>query len=168
MLKRLAVILSLPLMLAPVARADDTAAVAAERILFVYDTIDKSNSFYVATLRELLVAEGYQVKEARAGELLQSGAGPYDRVVIYGMVMAFNWKSMVRDWMKAQTDLSNRKAHVFVTANRWFRENLLRDLVKLTKEKRATVVDAVSMATNKVSDADKKEKMRSFVAGLKK
>jgi uncharacterized protein YdaL len=156
------------LLVALTVQANDQPDTGSTRVLFVYDTVDKASRFYVEAFRELLAKEPFQVEEASAGELRHKDPSSYDCVVIYGMVMAFNMKSMVRKWVKAQKNMENRKVFVFVTANRWFNNNLRKDLVNLATKRRATVVDAVSMATNKVSDADKREKIQSFLAGVKR
>jgi|WetSurMetagenome_2_1015567.scaffolds.fasta_scaffold88704_1 hypothetical protein len=149
-------------------RADDTLTTAHDKVLFVYDTITKATTFYVETIRENLKKESFQVDEASSGGLRQKDPSQYNHVVIYGMVMAFDLKSPVRGWLKSQKSLENKNVFIFVTANRWFNENLLKDLTKLATKKRATVVDAVSMATNKVSDAEKREKILGLLAQMKK
>jgi menaquinone-dependent protoporphyrinogen IX oxidase len=148
--------------------ATDTLDVTPDKVLFVYDTITKPSAFYVETIRENLEKESFQVDEASSSALRQKDPSQYHQIVIYGMVMAFNMKSSVRSWLKSQKNLENKKVFIFVTANRWFDENLRKDLAKLATKKNATVVDAVSMATNKVSDAEKREKMTALIAQVKK
>lgn len=159
-------VFSLFLFFALTAQAADTATTPQERLLFVYDTLDKGSLPCVQAIRDELAGAGFAVDEASAGALRRTDAKPYDRLVIYGMVMAFNWKSTVRDWLKTQNNLENRKIFIFVTANRWFKDNLHRDLVKLASQKKATVVDAVSMATNKVSDREKRLKIKTLLAAI--
>jgi len=67
----------------------------------------------------------------------------YDTVLIYGMVQAFNMKSPIRDWLKANPGLENKRVFLFVTANRWFLKNLFVQLTKLLDKQKADVVDAV-------------------------
>jgi hypothetical protein len=148
--------------------AADSLDVTPVKVLFVYDTIDKASAFYVETIRENLKKALFQVDEASSGGLRQKDPSQYRHVVIYGMVMAFNLKSSVRRWLKSQKSLENKNVFIFVTANRWFNENLRKDLAKLATKKRATVVDAVSMATNKVNDAEKREKMMALLSQVKK
>jgi putative aminopeptidase FrvX len=130
--------------------------------------IDKGSKFYVETIRELLGKEAFQVEVASSDGLRNKDASPYQYVVIYGEVMAFTMKSAVKKWVKAQKSLENKKLLVFVTASRWFNEKLRKDLVTLAEKKRATVVDAVSMATKKATEAEKHEKIRALIATLKK
>ena len=148
--------------------ANDTLAATPQKVLFIYDTLDKGSTFYIEAIRHQLTLEGFQVDEASSGNLKQKDISPYKQIVIYGMVMAFNWKSMVRNWLKAQKDLSNRKVYIFVTANRWFLKNLHKDLVKLAIKKHATVVDAISMATNKATEEEKKEKINTLLSQVEK
>jgi len=162
------ILLPAVLLFALPSQATDTLDATPAKVLFVYDTIDKLSSFYVNTFRENLKNESFQVDEASAAGLRQKDPSQYDQIIMYGMVMAFNMKSLVRKWLKSQKSLENKQLFIFVTANRWFNENLRKDLEKTASQKHATVVDAVSMATNKVSEAEKREKIKGLLAQVKK
>ena len=161
-------ILPAALLFAFPSRAADSLDVTPDKVLFVYDTIDKASAFYVGTIRENLKKAQFLVDEASSGGLRQKDPLPYNHVVIYGMVLAFNLKSPVRDWLKSQKNLENKKIFIFVTANRWFNEKLCKELAKLATKQRATVVDAVSMATNKATNEEKREKMMALFSKIKK
>ena len=161
-------VLSSTLLFAYPSWATDTLDVTPAKVLFVYDTITKPSAFYVETIRENLKDASFQVDEASSSALRHKDPSQYSHIVMYGMVMAFNMKSSVRKWLKSQKSLENKKLFIFVTANRWFNENLRKDLVKLASQKNATVVDAVAMATNKVSEAEKREKITALLAQMKR
>jgi hypothetical protein len=90
-----------------------------------------------------------------------------DRIFIHGMVMAFNMKSMIRDWLKQGPDLEGKKITLLVTANRWTLDALTRDLTKLLKKDKATVVEAVSMATKSMDSSAKEKAIGEMVGHLK-
>ena len=162
------ILLPAVLLFALPSRAADTLDVTPAKVLFVYDSITKPSAFYVETIRENLKDASFQVDEASSSALRHKDPSQYSHIVMYGMVMAFNMKSSVRKWLKSQKSLENKKLFIFVTANRWFNENLRKDLVKLASQKNATVVDAVAMATNKVSEAEKREKITALLAQMKR
>jgi flavodoxin len=155
------------LLIALTSQANDTLTATTPKVLFVYDTNNKATKIYIEAIRSRLSGDGFTVDEASSSSLKKKDPSSYDKIVIYGMVMAFNAKSMVRNWLKAQKDLAGKKVYIFVTANRWSEEKLHKDLVKLSAKKKAIVVDAVSMATNKVSDEKKREKAVEFLVKIK-
>ena len=63
--------------------------------------------------------------------------------------------------------MKSRKVSLFVTANRWFLDNLYRDLTGLLKKDGADVIDAVSQATKNLNEADKLALVREQVSKLK-
>jgi hypothetical protein len=146
------------------ASAGDTASAAT--VFFVHDSTQKQSAFYVNAVAERIRKSGRNFREESAEGAASLDASPYQVVVLYGMVMAFNFKSEVRHWLKSVESLKNKRVFVIVTANRWFKGHLLRDLVALSGERGATVVDAVSMATNKMSDTEKLAKIDSCLAKL--
>ena len=139
----------------------------AEKTLFVYDEVNDQSKPYIGHFREAFVAEGIPFEEATASELKTKDLSPYDTIVLHGMVMAFNTKSPIRDWLKTGPDLSGKRIHLFVTANRWFLDKLFGDLTKLLNKDKADVVDAVSMATKKTTDAEEADAVRVFVARMR-
>lgn len=147
--------------------ANDSLTTVSPKVLFVYDTNGKATKIYIEAIRSKLNADGFAIEEASSKNLKQKDPSSYEKIVIYGMVMAFNAKSVVRHWLKAQKDLAGKKVYIFVTANRWCKDKLHKDLVKIATKKKAIVVDAVSMATNKVSDEKKREKAVEFLVKIK-
>jgi hypothetical protein len=161
-------ILSTILLFAFHAPANDTPGTERSRVLFVYDTVDKNSKFYIETIRAYLRERAIEVDDAAVGNLHSTDLSPYKYVVIYGMVMAFNLKSNVRKWVAAQKSLEGKNLAVIVTANRWFNESLRKDLAKLVEQRHGTVVDAVSMATNKMSGKEKKDVIKTHIAKLER
>ncbi len=140
---------------------------ATGRVLYVYDETNEQSQPYIAHFRAALQASGRPFNEAAAGELAGKDLSPYDFIVIHGMVMAFNAKSPVRDWLKKHPDLTGKKVSLFVTANRWFLDNLFDDLQTLLEKDKANVIDAVSMATKTTTDADEAEAVAKLIGRLK-
>jgi len=156
------------LALAAVLAAYPLAAQApAPRTLFVYDEVNDQTKPYIAHFREAFAASGILFDEAAAGDLKSRDLSRYDVLVIHGIVQAFNGKSPVRDWLKTKPAISGKRVYLFVTANRWFLENLFRDLSSLLEKSGAKPVDAVSMATKDTDDAAEKAAVKSFVGRVR-
>jgi len=144
---------------------------STQKALYVYDEVNEQSEPYIADFRAALAASGVAFDEAAAGDLMagKSGAPPrvdpsaYDRIIVHGMVMAFNSKSPVRDWLKKKPDLSGKKVSLLVTANRWFLDNLYGQLTDLFEKDGAELVDAVSMATKNTSSAEEKAAVEAQV-----
>ena len=137
------------------------------KTLFAYDETNEQSAPYVERFREAFAAAGIPFDEATAADLKTKDLAAYDRIVLHGMVMAFNTKSPLRDWLKTAPNLSGKKVYLFVTANRWFLDKLFADLTKLLKKDEADLVDAVSMATKDTSDEEEAAAVRAFVERLK-
>lgn len=140
---------------------------AAGRVLYVYDEVNEQSRPYIAHFRASLQAAGRPFDEAAAGELAKKDLAAYDFIVIHGMVMAFNAKSPVRDWLKTQPGITGKKVALLVTANRWFLANLFEDLQDLLNKEKADVLDAVSMATKTTTDADEAAAVTKLIGRLK-
>ncbi|MDP3177682.1 MAG: hypothetical protein Q8M76_07245, partial [Spirochaetaceae bacterium] len=137
---------------APGATAAATAA-SREKILFLYDEMNEQSTPYIGRYREIFAAAGIPFDEATAADMKSRDLSPYRLIVVHGMVMAFNAKSPIRDWLKTGPDLRGKNVSLFVTANRWFLKDLFGQLRKLLESRGAVVVDAVSMATKDTDDA---------------
>ncbi len=144
-----------------------TAQTPAGRALYVYDEVNKESEPYIRRFREALAARGIAFDEAAARDLKGRDLSPYDRIVLHGMVMAFNAKSPVRDWLKTGPNLAGKRVYLFVTANRWFLDKLFRELTDLLEKARAKPVDAVSMATKDADDGEKTAAVKAFVEGMR-
>jgi hypothetical protein len=159
-------ILAVVLFAAITTKAADSTSASSAAVLFVHDSAQKYSAFYVNAVAERIKNSGRIVKEESAEGASNLAASPYRTVVLYGVVMAFNMKSEVRHWLKSVQSFKNKRVFILVTANRWFKGSLLKDLVTLSAERGGSVVDAVSMATNKMSDAEKLAKIDSCLAKL--
>lgn len=138
----------------------------AEKVLFIYDETNDSSKAYIEYFREAFKDAGIAYDETSAIDAKAKNPGEYRAVMIYGMVMAFNAKSPVRDWLKTSPDLKGMKVSLLVTANRWFLKDLYKDLTGLLKKNDADVIDAVSTATKKLDTQAKIDLVRQQVARL--
>jgi hypothetical protein len=145
------------LMLSSWLYADDAAAVPQAKVLFIYDKIDKGSRFYVDAFKQELGRKARTVEEA-AVESTPSAADPssFRYLVIYSRVMAFNMISPVKKWIKQLKSLKDKKIFLYVTSNRFGHEANLKSLLKLVGQRGGIVVDAVTMATNKMSEGQKR------------
>lgn len=150
----------------PYAQSADTAKAAASRVLFVYDKVDESSAFFINAFRDQLKKADVAFTEAAIDSSKVTDLAPYDHLLIYSRVMGFNMISPVRSWMASIKDLASKKVHLFVTANRWFAEDNKKQLVTLSS-KRNGVVDAVSMATQKMTSEQKIQAVTAEVAKVK-
>lgn len=154
----------------------DSAQIAAAqganagKVLYVYDEVNEQSAPYIGHYREALAAGGIAFDETTATELKASPSAvniqAYDTIVVHAMVMAFNSKSPVRDWLKTSPDLSGKKVSLFVTANRWFLDNLYGQLTGLLAKDASIAVDAVSMATKTTTDSDERAAVEAQIARL--
>lgn len=137
------------------------------RVLFIYDEVNDQTKPYLAHFRGAFADAGIPFEEAAAAELRDRDLSGYDVLVVHGIVMAFNSKSPIRDWLKTKPNLEGRRVHLLVTANRWFLRNLFRDLTGLLDKSRARTADAVSMATKTTDDDAERAAVRDFVSRVK-
>lgn len=117
------------------------------KVLYVYDETNDSTALYVPLFRSAFASEGIAYDEIRAAELKGKDLSPYNTIVIHGIVMGFNSKSPIRDWLKTSPNIAGKKVSLLVTANRWYLKELFADLTGLLSKNNADVIDAVSMAT---------------------
>jgi hypothetical protein len=136
----------------------------ARGILHVYDEANDNATPYLGYFREAYASQGIDYDQVTIVELKAGDLERYDTIVIHAMVMAFNMKSPVRDWLKTKPSLSGKRTYLFVTANRWFLDKLYGQLTSLLEGK--TELDAVSMATKELDEAAKKNAVRTLVRKL--
>jgi hypothetical protein len=139
----------------------------AQKVLYVYDEVNKNSELYIGYFRKAFNEAGVVFDETAVADIKGKNLADYRAIVMHGMVMAFNSKSELRDWLKTSPDLKDRKVSLFVTANRWFLDNLNRDLTGLLKKDGADVIDAVSQATKNLNEEGKMALVRAQVNKLK-
>lgn len=139
----------------------------AQKVLYVYDEVNKNSEPYIGYFRKAFAEAGIAFDETAVADIKGKNLADYRAIVMHGMVMAFNSKSELRDWLKTSPDLKDRKVSLFVTANRWFLDNLYRDLTGLLKQDGADVIDAVSQATKNLNDDGKLALVQAQVNKLK-
>jgi len=159
---RLALILLAALTILPL-----SAQPAPPRILFIYDEVNEQTEPYIAHFRDAFASSGMTFDETAAGDLKSKDISRYDVLVLHGIVQAFNAKSPIRDWLKTEPAVTGKRVYLFVTANRWFLDNLFKDLTKLLEKSGAKPVDAVSMATKETDDASEKAAVKAFVVKVR-
>lgn len=147
--------------------AADTIAKQSPRVLFVYDTLDTDIAPFIEEYRRQMNEKGIAFDEARVKESADVDLSPYERIAIYSRVMAFNMASPVRKWIRSVRSFQKKKLFIFTTANRWFEEKHLRQLVDAAKKRDATIVDAVTMATKDLTREQKFAGLEKHLAGLK-
>jgi hypothetical protein len=166
MRKNLVVVLYVALSVLGAVCFAESVGVANQKILYVYDEVNENSRPYIGYFRDAFDQEGIAYDEIAAGEIQSAKLAEYRVILVHGMVMAFNAKSPVRDWLKSSPDLSGKKVSLFVTANRWFLKDLYRDLTALLKKENANVIDAVSAATKDLDGPAKSAAVRKQVKGL--
>ncbi len=145
----------------------DTTSMESPTVLFVYDTLDNDTRFYVEAFRDNLKQSGLAYEEAAVEHALDSDPGPFEYLVIYSRVMAFDLASPVRKWLQSLKTLEGTKVYVFVTAAKWLHQKQCKKLSELVRERRGMVVDAVSAATSSLSEEQKRERIEQHLSGLK-
>lgn len=137
-----------------------------KKTLYVYDEVNKNSTPYIAYFKAAFAETGIAYDEVTAAQAASKDLSAYDVIVIHGMVMAFGSKSPVRVWLK-DAKLEGKKVTLFVTANRWKVEKLYDQLSKLLKKDNADVIDAVSMATKDMKEAEKVAAVKTQISKLK-
>lgn len=143
------------------------AETVSGKVLYVYDEVNEQSKPYISYFRDGFAAAGISFDEAAASGLKAKDLSSYEFIVVHGMVMAFNSKSPVRDWLKTKPDLDGKKVSLFVTANRWFLKNLFGQLTELLRKENADVIDAVSMATKDTDAASEAAAVKAQISRLK-
>ncbi len=145
----------------------ETVSTDTRKILFVHDGEQNGPTAFEERFRSVFRDTGIAFDEVAAGNADSVDISQYRAIVIHSMVMAFNAKSPVRDWLKRSPDLAGSKTFLFVTASRWFNDELSGELTALLKKDGSEVVDAVSQATKKLSLAEKDDLVARQVEKLK-
>lgn len=144
-------------------------AVSADerKVLFVNDGAQKGSTAFDERFRAVFRDSGIAFDEVSAGNADSVDISQYRAIVIHSMVMALNAKSPVRDWLKRSPALGGTKTFLFVTASRWFNDDLSGELSALLEKDGSRVIDAVSQATKKLSPAEKDDLVAREVEKLK-
>lgn len=138
-----------------------------KKILFVYDKIDESSKFYVENFRGQFKENEIEFEEFAVDSSNGVDLSEYGKILVFSRVMAFNMASTVRKWVHSKLDLKDKELFIFVTAGKWFYKGHRKDLVKHAEKNGGTVVDAVSMATEKLSEEEKRARITECVLKLK-
>ncbi|MFA6007946.1 MAG: hypothetical protein WC784_04890 [Candidatus Shapirobacteria bacterium] len=141
---------------------------APQRILLAYELVDKGIDPWRAYFRDEYSSPDYVLEEIEASKLSAMKPSDYDFIIVYGAVMAFTSKEPIRDWLNTNPKLAQKNVGLFVTANRWFLKKYNDQLLSLLKKSGATVVDAVSAETKKLSDKEKQQLVHTFAQKVKR
>lgn len=140
---------------------------AKPRMLYVYEEQNKNSVPYIDWFKAELGGAGFAVDTSGTSDIKSLDFSVYDLIVIHGIVMSFNMKSSVRDWLKSESRLQGKKVFVYATSGRWFADTLAAQLKDQLKAKQAQVVDAVSMATKGMAAEAKIAAVRTFVEKMR-
>jgi menaquinone-dependent protoporphyrinogen IX oxidase len=148
------------------AHSNDAEQMTVSKTLFVYDSLDKDTKIYIEAFRDQMNAKKVQFDEMVLSKSKTVDVSPYETIVIYSRVMAFNLRSPVRKWLRSVKKLQNKKVYIFVTANKFFEKKNLKDIVKLVAKSDGEIIDAVSMATGKLSEEQKAQSIAEHLVKL--
>lgn len=135
--------------------------------LFVYEEKNEKIDPWVNRFKDAFGADSGNVEFLACAEMKGKDLTKYSPIVIYGVVQAFNFKGPIRDWLKTIVDLSGKKVYLVVTANRWFLKDYFNQLKAALTKKNANVVNAISSATQKMSEEEKRKFAEDFVSTIK-
>jgi hypothetical protein len=147
--------------------ADDSTSSSSEKILFLSDKTDKPARFFMDAFIEELTAAGFDFTETAVDGKSLVDLESCRNIIVYSQVMAFNNISPVSAWVKARKTLAGKRVYLFVTANRWFFGSRLKKLADLVLARGGVVVDAVTMATHKMTEEQKQAGVRTLVAKIR-
>jgi hypothetical protein len=137
------------------------------KTLFIYDEDNPQLEPFRLLLQNELSAQGVSYDSSSVADLNAVQLDTYENLILYSAVMAFGMKSPIRDWLKKNPQLQEKKIALIMTANRWSLDKLFKEIRALLTKQKVNVVDAVSGATKDL-DADEKAKLvRDYVASLK-
>lgn len=133
----------------------DSVQLSFKKALFVYDSIDVMTKIYIESFKAELAKSGVSFDEIALFKSQSKDPANYEYVFIYSRVMAFNFVSPVKKWLNSLETLKDKKVFVFVTANRWFAKDNLKQVAELVNKREGTLVDAISTATKDLSSQQK-------------
>jgi major membrane immunogen (membrane-anchored lipoprotein) len=133
------------------------------KTLLVYEEKNEQIDPWVKRFSDALMAANKKVDIVSTAEIKGKSLSQYTAIVIYGVVQAFTFKGPIRDWLKTDVDFNDKKVYLAVTANRWFLSDYFKQLQDGLKKSNADVVNAVSGATQKMSESDKQAFVKNFV-----
>jgi len=143
------------------------SAQTKKAVLYIYDEPSKEAQPFISYFKDSFANNGIAFDEVSAADMVNKDLGSYEDIVMHSMVMAFNMKSPLRDWLKTSPKLQGKKVRLLVTANRWFLDKLFKQQKDLLTKNGADIVDAVSAATKDMNSVQKAAKVEVFVAALK-
>lgn len=144
------------------------ASADSTKTLFLYDTLDTDSRFFIETFRDAFKEANIDIKEGAVAEKQAIDFSDVTDIVLYSRVMAFDMKSPLRKWVTEQKTFEGKRLYLYVTANRWFYEKHFDKFLNLIKDRNGTLVDAVTTATSKLTDDQKRGQVRTFIMKIAK
>ena len=135
------------------------------RVLFIYDNLKDSNTFYIDALKSRLDSAEITYKEHDLKKSKKDSLNfpAYDYILIYSEVRAFKIRRPLRKWLKKTESFKGKKIGAFVTGvTDKYSYRVAKTFQSQISEKEGEVVDAVSSATKKLTEEQKKKKVDSF------
>lgn len=154
-------------MATPTAVVAENPMSSGSSVLLVHDGQKNYTSPFLQRFRASFAETGIEYDELTCDQLVGKDLTQYDRIVVYAMVMAFNTSSPVRKWMKDAEGINGKKLFLFVTGHNAFEKDLKAQLRAAAEDHGAIVVDAVSAATKKLTEAEKDDLVRLQVQRVK-
>jgi hypothetical protein len=145
-----------------------SAFAQTKAVLFIYDEKNEQLDPYIGKIKDELNRNQILFDESAVRDIKNFDTQKYDTLMIYSAVMAFNMKSPIRDWLKTNPKIKNKRTVILVTANRWFLDTLFTQQMNLLKKNEAQIVDAISSATKELDDGQKQKLVKKFVEGVEK
>ena len=146
------------------------------KVLFVYDNQNERNEMIITGIKEELNKNEIEIiqrdlKESKKGK---NDITTFSYILIYSEVRAFKMRIFLRRWLRKIDSFNGKKVGIFVSAITWKYSKKITEKIKATiteKEGQFLDIDAITMATNNMTEHDKKKRAKrfakSFVNSLK-
>lgn len=134
-------------------------------ILLLYDKLNKKSELSILYLKEQLISEGILVKDIRIKNAIRNDLeiNNFNYIVIYSEVRAFHMRKHLKKWLNTIDDFENKKIALFITSiTEKYGKRVTSKIEDITIKKNGIILDAVSSATGKISEKNKKKRIETF------
>ncbi|HMA99648.1 MAG TPA: hypothetical protein VKS21_01545 [Spirochaetota bacterium] len=134
-------------------------------ILFIHDCRNAEENVFLEQFRRDLPAAG-STTIATPDQLKDTAvnAADYNCVIIYSEIRAFSLQHSVEKWLEQNNRLHNKKIFILITAKDIkFAKKSLPDLKKNIQRNGGKITDAVTAATQKINDRQRRELVKKFL-----
>jgi menaquinone-dependent protoporphyrinogen IX oxidase len=135
------------------------------QVLFIYDNLKDSNKISIDALRNKLETAGiaykeYDLKKSKRDDINLS---EYDYILIYSEVRAFKIRRPLRKWLSRTESFKGKKIGAYVTGiTDKYSYRAAKQFKSVITAKDGEIIDAVSSATRKLTEQQKKDKIDRF------